>query len=292
MIPGSSKATPKTESIQDQVAAVRAVTCAFISEHCLPFSIAEDLLGFAKRLSEDDMKRGLVKSTLSKTSATYITTHGVAKSFKDDLKEKMKGQMVSLNLDEATNNNNDKVLNVLVQYFDEETNKVELRHLGSRIQNLSTAKDILSSIESILTEYDIEWSQVLSVLMDNCSTMRGVRGGVETLIRHKNPYLLDISGDTIHMVNNAAKVLLNCVDSDIQLFCSDLFYDVEESPKVKHLFQELQVLMNSSPRHLIRPISSRFLQMNDVTSRVMALYDSLTMYFYSFLSEEEKSRYR
>lgn len=94
--------------MQDRVANVRAITSAFISENCLSFTIAEDLLNLAKRLSED--KQALEKATLSKTSATYITTHGVAKCFKDELKQKIKGQLVSLNLDEATNNNNDKVL--------------------------------------------------------------------------------------------------------------------------------------------------------------------------------------
>lgn len=123
--------------------------------------------------------------------------------------------MVSLNIDEATNNNND------VQYYMyyESENKVQWRHLGSRNQNLATASNIMDSTEFVLHEYDIEWWQVLSALMNNCSTMRGVRRGVEALIRKKNPNLLDISGDTIHMVNNAAKTLLSNVDSEMQDFC-------------------------------------------------------------------------
>ncbi|XP_045192915.2 uncharacterized protein LOC123549137 [Mercenaria mercenaria] len=267
-----------------------AITSAFISEHCLPFSIAKDLLSLAKRLSEDRL--ALEKAALSKTSATYITTHGIAKSFKEEVKLKIKGQMVSLNLDEATSNSNDKVLNVIIQYFDREENKIELRHLGTRTQNKSSAKDILDSVESILMEYEIQWNQILSVMMDNCSTMRGARGGVETLI-WKNPYLQDISGDSVHMLNNVAKALLSNVDDSVQMFCSDLFYDIEEFPKVKHLFQEVQELLNiTATKHLIRPISSRFLQIKDVMTRVLSLLDSLTVYYYSFLSEEEKTKYR
>lgn len=64
------------------------------------------------------------------------------------------------------------------------------------------------------------------------------------------------------MVNNVAKALLSDVDDTIQSLCSDKFYDIEESPKVKQIFHELQTLMNIGiPKHLIRPISSRFLQM-------------------------------
>lgn len=276
--------------MQDRVAKQRAITSAFISEHCLPFSIAEDLVSLAKRLSED--KPALEKTSLSRFSAAYINTHGLAKSFKDEVKEKVRGKMVSLNLDEATNNNNDKVVNILIQFYDDEEQQIVLRHLGSRIQNRATAKDILESIESVLEEYEIQWWQVLSMLMDNCSTMRGVRNGVETLARIKNPNMLDISGDTVHMINNVAKTVLSNVDETLQLFCSDLFYDIEESPKVKQIFSELQTLMNTPPKHLIRPISSRFLQMQMVCTRVIELLDPLVIYYYSFLSEAEKTKYR
>ena len=277
--------------MQDRVAKQRAVTAAFISEHCLPFNIADDLVKLAKRLGED--KAALDKTTLSRFSATYINTHGVAKSFKEELKEMVRGKMVSLNLDEATNNNNDKIVNILIQVYGEDEKQIFLRHLGSRIQNRATAQDIMDSIESVLKEYGIEWCNVLSMLMDNCSTMRGVRGGVEALARVKNPNLLDVSGDSVHMIDNVAKALLSKVNSNLQSFCSDMFYDIEESPKVKQIFHELQTLMNiATPKHPIRPISSRFLHMQDVCSRIIELLDPLTLYYCSFLSEAEKTKYR
>jgi hypothetical protein len=74
--------------------------------------------------------------------------------------------------------------------------------------------------------------------------MRGVRGGVETLVREKNPNLFNVSGDTVHMVNNVAKTLMNCVDQTVTAFASDLFYDIEESPKVQEIFAKIQSLIN------------------------------------------------
>lgn len=292
MLPGSSKSkSTQGSSIIERVAEVRAVTVSFLSQHCLPFSLAEDLLQYAKRVSSD--KPALEKSTISRTSATYITTHGVTKCLKEELKYKLKDKKLSLNIDEATNNNNDKILNIIVQYYDQDTCRVVVDHLGSRKQNLATAANILESIENVLGEYGISWMQIVSVLMDNCSTMRGVKGGVEALIREKNPSLLDISGDTVHMVNNVAKTLMNHIDSSVQNFCSDLYYDIEESPKVRELFHEIQSLLNSEKvKQLIRPISSRFLQMLDVCDRVVDLTDALTTYYYSFLTEEEKVTYR
>ena len=71
----------------------------------------------------------------------------MAKAFKEEMKSKLKNQFFSLNIDEATNNNNDKILNVIVQYYDTEEAKICIHHLGSRKQNVSKAADILSSIE-------------------------------------------------------------------------------------------------------------------------------------------------
>lgn len=48
--------------------------------------------------------------------------------------EWLNGEMLSLNMVKATNNNNDRI------FYDKEQNKIELAHLGSRQQNLATAR--------------------------------------------------------------------------------------------------------------------------------------------------------
>ena len=274
-----------------QVAVLRSITAAFVCEHTLPFSMAEHLVAYAKRMAEE--KNALQKLRMSRTSATYVITHGVAKSFKDDLKEKLKGKFFSLNVEEATNNSMDKIINILIQYFDEDTQRTAFEHLGSRKQNLATAKNIFEDLSDVLREYEFDWKQVVSCLMDNCATMRGSRGGVETLIREKNPNLLDISGCTVHMVSNAAKELMKPFSDYLENICSDLYYDIDQSPKAKELFSEIQTLLNlTHSKTFVRPISSRFLQMADVSTRVLELMDACVVYYYSFLTEEEKVKYR
>ncbi|KAH3845510.1 hypothetical protein DPMN_087791 [Dreissena polymorpha] len=83
--------------MQDRVARQRVHVSAFLSEHCLPFSLASDTLELSKCLAKD--KPALERVTLSPGSVTYINTHGLAKSFKEELKLKMKSRFVSLNLE-------------------------------------------------------------------------------------------------------------------------------------------------------------------------------------------------
>lgn len=73
-------------------------------------------------------------------------------------------------------------------------------------------------LKDVLQSNELEWRQVTSVLMDNCAVIRGKKSGLEKLARKENPNLLDISGDTFHMVSNAAKALLSKFRSEISHF--------------------------------------------------------------------------
>ena len=64
--------------------------------------------------------------------------------------------------------------------------------------------------------------------------MRVKKTGLETLARKENPNLLDLSGDTVHMVSNTAKTLMRPIGSDMEYFCST--YDIEKSYKQKNEF--------------------------------------------------------
>ena len=61
-----------------------------------------------------------------------MNTQGITPEFKRRISEKLKDGMFSLNIDEATNHNMDKVVNVLVSFFDEYENAVKTQHLASR----------------------------------------------------------------------------------------------------------------------------------------------------------------
>lgn len=82
--------------------------CAFLAEHNLSFTLAQTLVDLCKKVAGD--KAAL--SRMSNQLASYFNTHGITPEFKRQLSNKLKNDMFSLNMDEATNNNMDKVLNV------------------------------------------------------------------------------------------------------------------------------------------------------------------------------------
>ena len=61
---------------------------------------------------------------------------------------------------------------MLVGFFKEDMGKVVTQHFGSRKVNIADASTLKNAMEEILQSYNLNWDQVMSVLLDNCSIMR------------------------------------------------------------------------------------------------------------------------
>ena len=83
----------------------------------------------------------------------------------------------------------------------------------------------------ILKEYELAAAHMVSAVFDNCSVMHGATSGVEARLRTSNPFLLDVSGDTVHMMSNASKRLLVPFDQFVEKFAGDVYHDIEQSPR-------------------------------------------------------------
>ena len=78
----------------------------------------------------------------------------------------------------------------------------------------------------------------------------------------------------------------------------DIYYDVDESPRARAFFEELQSLLGRRAHgrskgvlRLLRPISSRFLQLATVCDRLSDLWDTLIVYYFSFLQPSERIKF-
>lgn len=289
-LPGATATAAIPPSMTDRVTDLKIRLCSFIAELDLSFNIAHPLVTLCKKLAED--RPALAHLSVSRQHASYLLTHGISPEFKKRLSEKLKNAMFSVNIDEATDKSMDRILNVLVRFYDEDAGSVKTQHLASKKVNIANASALMLELNDVLHSYGLEWRQVTSMLLDNCAVMRGKKSGLETLARKENPNLLDISGDTVHMVSNAAKALMSPFQSEVEDFCSDVYYDIEKSPKQKEIFAQFQSLLHLTPKSLIRPISNRFIQMLEVCSRMNELLDVLVVHYYHVMDANEEHKYR
>ncbi|GBM99555.1 hypothetical protein AVEN_93117-1 [Araneus ventricosus] len=166
-----------TLSLNDRRANQKAVLACFVAENSMQFSLAPKLVELRQTLAKDGP--ALSKLTMERTAATYVTGYGVAKTMREELVAKLNKNYFSLNVDEATNSNGDKVINVLVRVYDDEKKKIITAHLDSRKENISTANHIFLHLKKLLDSNEISFSKVINCLLENCNTMRGCKKGVE-----------------------------------------------------------------------------------------------------------------
>ena len=106
-----------------QAANTKATLLAFVSEKNLPISDVPDFIKLCKKIAENEAS--LKKLSMSLTGGTYNMTHGLAKGLKEELAQKLqKTFFFSFNVDEAANNTIDKIVKVMVQFYDEEQEMV------------------------------------------------------------------------------------------------------------------------------------------------------------------------
>ena len=77
-----------------------------------------------------------------------------------------------------------------------------------------------------------------------------------------------------------------------QKFCTDLYVDVEESPKAKEILDCIQMALYESSKTVLRPIPNRFNQMLAISTRIIDLWEALTVYYSAFLDEQERRKFR
>ena len=132
----------------------------------------------------------------------------------------------SINLDESTTNGDRKVLSILVSYFNPDRKMVHVGHLGSLEVLKVSALKLEKLLEKSFEENNIPWSNLVSMLKDSCSVMRGIKMGLETRIRQNHcPSLLDVDSNSCHHIHNAAKVLAAPYSNHLEKLFSNLHTD-------------------------------------------------------------------
>ena len=154
----------------------------------------------------------------------------MGKHFKEQLINKLKESLFSLNIDKSTSNNNKHVLAVLVSFYDKDLQKVVCEHWDSVELIKCDAESIYTLIVNLMESNEIRWNNLVSVLMDSCNVMRGKKSGVETRLRRgKAPHLLDVDGDSCHHIHNASKTFCQPFENYLEDLFTDIAYDYKYS---------------------------------------------------------------
>ena len=272
--------------VTDRVVNAEAMVLGHLAERSLPFTEAPGIIKLTKALARD--MEALNELSMDRTSASIKMRLGVAQTVKEELIRAMRSGPFSLNIDEATSNNLHKVLCVLVSRYSAPGKKVVVEHLASVSLIKVDSETVFNAIEKLMEDNEIPWSNLMSVLMDSCNVMRGSKSGVEVRLRAKAPHMLDIDGDTCHHAHNAAKEFCKPYGHIVEGMLNDLHNDFRWSKDLEEFLKELCSLIGVKFHMPDRYVSHRWLSVYDVTVSTNTILDALTVFYYGFLSTEER----
>ena len=285
-----TKATPPqaTVHLADRLANMEAMMTAFIAEKSLSFTLAEPIIDLAKELSKDPQV--LAKLHLFRTTASYKMVYETGKTLTDNLVKTLKTTPFSLNMDEATAQNNNRICTLLVTYYSHTIGTIVTEHLTSFNAPVVTS-EILYELVDLFRKMDLPWDKLISILMDSCSVMRGSKTGLEKRIRDNvAPHLLDIDGDICHHVHNIAKMFTKSFDDYLESLFRDIFKDFDLSNDLLKRLKDVCYHLGLSFRVPPNYISTRWLSVYDVCMEFSYLRDAYVVFYYSFFTESDKKK--
>lgn len=286
--PANETSTPVVP-VDDRVKNLEATLLGFIAENSMSLSQAPRLVDLVKSLAND--KTALQRLSMDRTTASYKLKHGLSYTLRQRLIESLKKTNFSLNIDEATSKTNKKVLAILVSHFDEQQRKVVVHHLDALSLTSTKAADIVSKISDVMNTAGLPWENLISVLMDSCSVMRGAKSGVEVQLRKLAPNLLDIDGDTCHHAHIAAQNFCKPFGGHIETLLRHLHTEFKWSLELKEKFFEICTVLGIKPTTPARYVPHRWLSILDVSVDTIRLYDAYWVYFFSFVRPSDKDVY-
>lgn len=196
--------------------------------------MTEPIINMARELSKN--RQTLAKLHLFRTTASYKMLYGTKKTFNDKLAKTLQTAPFALNMDEATAWNNSRLCTVLVTYS--KGNNIITEHLNSFATPVVSGEILFEGMKSLFERRKLSWINLLAILMDTCSVLRGSKSGLEKRLRDSVvTHLLDIDGDICHHIHNIVKKFMTTLDNLLEKLFQDIFGDFHLS---SDLLQELK----------------------------------------------------
>ena len=243
-----------------------------VAENSLPFTMVPVLIQLTQELAKD--KKLLANLSMDRTSASYKMNYGLRKTIESDIIQDIRGTPFSLNIDEATSNNNKHVLSILVSYYSQAEKQIVLEHIAA-VEVVRVCTDsILEKMEALFEKHEIPWDNLVSMLMDSCAVMWGSKNGLEKKIREKAPKMVDIDGDICHHIHNASKKFCQPFKYWIEDLFNQLYNDHKWSVDLKEMLAEICHLIGLKFTVPERFVRHRWLSACDVAVGTLRMLDA------------------
>lgn len=270
-LPGLFSLTP-TRTLRAEI-----LFAQFLAEHHIPFLTTDHFHYLCKEMFPDSevAKRFRMHRTKA-TAITVVTAHTIM----EEIRVKMEGCAFSIALDEATTISVEKLMVVMLRFFDRSAGQVRCIFQGLVDIPDATAEGLFSGLDTALQSGQLSYEHLIAGTTDGASVMRGRSNSVTQRLKLQQPHLFDL-----HCPCHAAALIASAASSvlpdTVEQLVRDVYSHFHLSPKRQLLYKEFQSLCDLKPHKILKLCQTRWLSAQQVIDRTLEQYDGINSYFQS-----------
>uniref|UniRef100_H3AVF6 HAT C-terminal dimerisation domain-containing protein n=1 Tax=Latimeria chalumnae TaxID=7897 RepID=H3AVF6_LATCH len=276
---GRKKSSPSTcsypwphhcniRTLQDKCTTAEVMFVNFLVEHNISFNTADHFTTLVKNMFPDSK---------------------IAKNFQCGLTQLLANLSngLSLIVDESTDRDDDKQLGMIVKYYDENQLRVETKFYRLRVVNSATDENLFKALEDAFEANNIKWENVTRLGADGAANMIGKNNSLMSRIKEKQPHL-----HTLHCVCHVSHICASDACKNLSNYLDDFFVELSwhfhRSAKQIKVLKGYQEFTDTVIHKILKPCSTRWLQLEACTNRALEHWDALLAYFRSHEDKKDK----
>ena len=267
-----------TESGSHEVIEAETRWAMFLAKHNVPFLASDHASDLFKSMFPDSK---IAKNfACARTKATSIVKEALAPHCIEKVARALSLQPFGLLMDES-NDKVDKSCIILVRMLDQEAGDVRTRFLDMPVVNIGTASNLFAAVQKSLNDKGLDFSHAIAFMSDTTNVMKGMRSGVQKLIKNENPSTYDV-GCICHLADLAIKAGMKGLPVDIDQLFIDIFYYFYHSSKRTQEFEDnWRDMFTTEPSVILKHCPTRWLSLLRCVERYLVQLDGLISYFAS-----------
>ena len=151
---------------------------------------------------------------------------------------------------------------------------------------VADAENLFRELQSVFLQFNLPWENLLAMLMDSASVMRGEKNGQEKRVRDLAPHLIDIDGDSCHHMHNIVKDFTNHFDKFLEGLFRNIYTDFKTSTDSLEMLKEISFHLGLAFRKSVNYIAARWLSILDTSFEFTYMRDAYLVYYHSVVKAD------
>uniref|UniRef100_H3AXR2 Uncharacterized protein n=1 Tax=Latimeria chalumnae TaxID=7897 RepID=H3AXR2_LATCH len=267
-------------TLQDNCTAAEVMFVNLLVEHNISFNMADHFTTLVKNMFPDS--KVAKNFQCGRTTSTYVLKNALAPHVRDPLLSNLYG-LFSLIVDESTDRGDDKQLAMIVKYYDENQLRVETKFYRLRIVNSATGENLFKAVKDTFQGDNIKWENVMGLGADGAANMIGKNNSLMSRIKEKQPHLY-----TLHCACHVSHICASDACKKLPSYLDNFFVELFWHFHCSEVLKGYQEFTDTVIHKILKPCSTRWLQLEACTNRTLEQWDALLAYFRSHEDEKDK----